>query len=274
MRTNLHPDEALRLLKEAAASIKNHLGTETVPIEHALGRVLAQDLRASIDHPPFAKSAMDGYAYVREAPCEQYVVIDSVPAGVASLKKLAAGEAVRIMTGAPLPDGATGVQRIEWTAKAGRDENGRPLIRFSAREKIDNIIARGENLRAGEPLMTRRVLMPQDIGILAADGRAQVEVCRRVRVGILSTGDEIMPAGTPLTTAKIYDSNGPQLAAQAAAAGAEVLRFGIARDTEPALADILSQALEQCTVVVLSGGVSMGDFDLVPRVLEQLGVAP
>lgn len=272
--TNLHPDEALRLLKEAAVPLEDQLGTETVTLDRALGRALARDLYASLDHPPFAKAAMDGYAYVRGTESDRYTVIDAVPAGKASSKKLAKGEAVRIMTGAPLPEGASGVQRIEWTDELGMDSQGRPLVRFRLREKIDNIIARGENLSRGSLLMTRRLLMPQDIGILAADGIGKVEVRRKPLVGIISTGDEIVPAGTALPPAAIYDSNGPQLAAQAAAAGAEVMTFGIVQDREDALSEVLSRALSQCTVVILSGGVSMGDYDLVPRVLQNLGVEP
>lgn len=272
--TNLHPDEALSLVIEAGTALSRSLGTETVPLDRALGRVLAQDIHASIDHPPFAKAAMDGYAYVRGTEFDRYTVIDAVPAGKASSKKLAEGEAARIMTGAPLPEGATGVQRIEWTEELGRDSEGRPLVRFRLREKIDNIIARGENLQQGALLLTRRFLMPQDIGILAADGIAEVEVRRKLRVGVISTGDEIVPAGTALPPAAIYDSNGPQLAAQAWAAGAEVMTFGIVQDSETALTEVLSRALSQCTMVILSGGVSMGDYDLVPRVLQKLGVEP
>lgn len=274
MYTNLHPDEALRLVLETASSIEAQIGTEMVQIGEAQGRILAQDLCASIDHPPFAKAAMDGYAYVKGPSREHYTVVDALPAGSSSARTLAEGELIRIMTGAPLPEGATGVQRIEWTRGSGTGADGLPRVVFTVREKADNIIERGENKKKGSPLMSRRVLKAQDIGILAADGVASVEVRRRPRVGIISTGDEIVEAGRPLPPAKIYDSNGPQLAAMARAAGAEVQWFGIVGDNETALTDALGRALERCTLVILSGGVSMGDYDLVPRVVETLGVEP
>ncbi|MEJ5184881.1 MAG: gephyrin-like molybdotransferase Glp [Rectinemataceae bacterium] len=274
MRTNLHPDEALVLVLDAASEAHRYLAREQIPLEHALGRALAEEIRSPIDHPPFDKAAMDGFAYRKGEPRSTYTVIDAVPAGRASESPLGEGEAIRIMTGAPIPLGATGVQRVEWTREAGTDAQGRPLITFTLQEKITNIIARGENLRQGELLLSPRILQPQGIGILAAGGIAQVSVYRKPRVCVISTGNEIVAAGTPLPPSCIFDSNGPQLVAQAQMAGAEARFLGIVPDREEDLRRTLAEALAASDIVILSGGVSMGDFDLIPKVLRQLEVEP
>jgi molybdopterin molybdotransferase len=272
--TNVHPDEALKLVLEAVSVVAPHVGIEEIPLGEALGRALARNITSAIDHPPFDKAAMDGYAYIMGSNHAAYTVIDAVAAGSFSGAILKDNEAVRIMTGAFLPAGATGIQRFEWTKDAGTDEQGRPLIAFTMREKITNIIARGENLRKGEILLSPRILHAQDIGILAAGGITKVAVSNRPKVGIISTGDEIVEAGRPLPPASIYDSNGPQLASQAEAAGASARFYGVIRDREEDLRAALRQALADNHIIILSGGVSMGDFDLVPKVLESLGVQP
>ncbi|MDH7483642.1 MAG: molybdopterin molybdotransferase MoeA [Spirochaetales bacterium] len=274
MRTNLHPDEALEIVLQAARAAHQHLAEEKIPLEQALGRALAHDVLSPIDHPPFDKAAMDGFAFRESQPGRTYTVIDAVPAGKSSSSPLGEGEVMRIMTGAPIPPGAAGVQRFEWTRDAGTDAEGRPLVTFTQQEKITNIIARGENLRQGEPLLSPRMLQPQDIGILAASGIAKVQVWRKPRVSIISTGDEIVAAGTALPPSCIYDSNGPQLVAQAQLAGAEARFLGIVPDRVEALRGALATALAESEIVILSGGVSMGDFDLIPKVLRQTGVAP
>jgi molybdopterin molybdotransferase len=137
---------------------------------------------------------------------------------------------------------------------------------------VDNVIRKGENLKKGELLLSPRILAAQDIGILASGGFADVEVVGRPRVGVVSTGDEIEAPGSALPAASIYDSNGPQLCAQASAAGALARFFGIVRDREGALSAVLSRALDESDIVLVSGGVSMGDFDLVPHVLQTLDV--
>jgi molybdenum cofactor synthesis domain-containing protein len=171
------------------------------------------------------------------------------------------------MTGAPLPQGARGVQRIEWTEPAGES-----LVRFVKPESIDNIIRRAENQRAGETLLTRRLLQPQDVGILASSGYARVPVAARPVVGVLSTGDELAAPGSPLPPAAIYDSNGPLLAAALAACGCVVRDYGAVRDEPGELDSVVSRGLEECDVLIASGGVSAGDFDYVPRALEAAGV--
>ncbi|MBL8966645.1 MAG: molybdopterin molybdotransferase MoeA [Spirochaetaceae bacterium] len=264
----LHPDEALRLVLHAAPPPV----LELVPLGEAQGRALSKALPALVDQPPFDKSAMDGFAHDPASPAELYRVVSAVAAGASSSRVLGPGECSRIMTGAPIPPGASAVQRVEWTEEAGKAADCAVLVRFLKPEGVSNVIRRGENLRAGEPLLSPRLLEPQDIGILAASGYGEVEVARRPLVGVVSTGDELCTPGTPLGPASIYDSNGPQLAAQARAAGCGARFYGAVRDEPGALEALLERALEECDVVLVSGGVSMGDFDYVPRALEALGV--
>ncbi len=271
MNDPLHPDEALRLIESFDVAPE----VETVPLGEALGRTLAEDLPALVDQPPFDKSAMDGFAYGepgrepgrRPGAGDAWRVVELLPAGVGSRRALGPGECARIMTGAPLPAGARGVQRVEWTEPAGES-----LVRFLRPESIDNIIRRGENQRAGDPLLTRRILRPQDVGILAYSGYARVRVARRPIVGILSTGDELTAAGSPLPPNAIYDSNRPLLAAAVTAGGCVVRDYGSVRDEPGELGAVVARALEECDVLLASGGVSLGDFDYVPRALEAAGV--
>ena len=274
MLKNLHPEKALEVILETARVMRMKLGDETIALENALGRVASQKIISEIDHPPFAKSAMDGFAYRLADQKTLYHVVESVQAGSFSNTSLHNDEVVRIMTGAPIPEGATGVQRVEWTKEAGKDENGRTLVQFLLKEKVTNIIEAGENLKKGEPLLTPRMLQPQDIGILAAGGFAQLSVAKQPRVCIVSTGNEIEAAGQKLLKAKIYDSNGPQLTAQTRQAGAIAHFLGIVPDEKYALMKLLKKALAEYDIILLSGGVSMGDFDFIPSVLPELAVEP
>lgn len=275
----LHPDEALSLVLAAGHRCPRRL--DRVPLAEALGRLLPTALIATVDQPPFDKAAMDGFAFDPDRPAEIYRVDEVIAAGGTpgetgrshdASSDSSLGRAARIMTGAPLPPGTSAVQRFEWTEAAGRGPDGAALVRFTAPETLSNVIRRGENLRSGEVLLGPRILAAQDLGILASSGYAEVEVARRQVVGVLSTGNELREPGSPLGPASIYDSNGPSLTALARAGGAEAHFYGLVPDEEAALRHILSRALEDCDVVMLSGGVSMGDFDYVPRVLEALGV--
>jgi molybdopterin molybdotransferase len=272
MRTSIHPDQALKLVTDAGKAVSVGIGTDSVSIQEGLGRGLARPVFSGIDHPPFAKSAMDGFAVSCRSENDVYRVIEAVSAGKTSVRSPGPGEAIRIMTGAPVPPGTSFVQRVEWTAEAGSDATGLPLVRFTKPEGVSNVIARGENLAAGAELLGPRILQPQDIGILASAGIAEVEVSRRLKVAVVSTGDELAAPGSPLEAASIYDSNGPQLRAQCKAFGASADYLGIVPDRGDALRAVLGQALRDFDLVLVSGGVSLGDFDLVPATLEALGV--
>jgi molybdopterin molybdotransferase len=263
MSAPIHPDEALTLALRDLPSPSR----EIVPLAQALGRYLAAELRALVDQPPFDKSAMDGYAYgAAGEDGTRWRLADTIAAGSGSLRALAPGECALVMTGAPIPEGALAVQRREFADEV----NG--TVRFTKKEQTDNIIRRGENQKAGDRLLSPRRVEPQDIGILASSGYSAVPVAVRPVVGIVSTGDEIVEGGTPLPPAAIYDSNGPQLAAQAAALGCDVRSYGIVGDDAARLTAVIGKALSECDVAIVSGAVSLGDFDFVPRVLESLGV--
>lgn len=260
----LHPEQALALTLENLPAPAR----EILPLADALGRYLAAELDALIDQPPFDKSAMDGYAYGAAAPGSsgEWRLIDTIAAGEGKERALKEGECALIMTGAPIPKGARAVHRREFAEEADG------AVRFTKKESADNIIRRGENQKAGDRLLAPRRLGPQDIGILAASGYSAVPVAGRPTVGIVSTGDELVESGAALPPGAIYDSNGPQLTAQAAALGCDVRFYGIVPDEPESLAAAIGKALAECDVTIVSGAVSLGDFDLVPETFESLGV--
>ena len=274
MMRDVHPDKAVELIVEAVRRLRPKPSIESIPLSEALGRVLAQPMISAIDHPPFDKSAMDGYAYSEIVPEGIYRVVDAVAAGRGLDRGPGRNEVVKIMTGAPIPPGTLGVQRIERTRSSGTGGEGLPLVAFTGPESQSNIIRRGENLKAGSPLLSPRILHAQDIGILASTGCAWVEAVLSPLVGVISTGDELAAPGEVLSKASIYDSNGPQLVAQAKSAGARTRFYGIVLDRKKELSDVLALALDECDIVIVSGGVSMGDYDLVPSMLGECGVEP
>lgn len=239
------------------------------PLAELLGRVLAEDVRADLDSPPFTKSLMDGYA-VRAADCPGTLrVVGEVAAGTTPTRAVAGGEAVAVFTGAPMPDGADAVvmkERVELLA----DNRVRVHDPIAAGR---NVLERGREMAAGEVVLPRgTILSPAAVGLLACVGRVAVAVVPSPAVGILATGNELVePSATP-GPGKIRNSNGPMLAAQARRAGAVPTDHGIGRDDPSALAGLIRQALADADVLLLAGGVSVGKYDLVPDVLKQLGV--
>jgi len=251
------------------------LAAESVPLARALGRTLARDVKAAEDIPPFTKATMDGYA-VQAADTSQAAaapvsleVLEDLPAGRPTRTVLGPGQAVRIMTGAPLPAGADAVVMVEDTERSGRWVEVRREVRPGS-----NIGLAGEDLRRGEPAVGRGALIgPAETGMLAAAGAARVAVSRRPRVAVIATGDEIVEPGRPKRRGQIRNANGPALVALAAAAGAETVYLGIARDRSASLAAKLAKA-RRADVIVLTGGVSVGDYDLVKAGLEAAGIKP
>ena len=269
----LRVEEALRLALEAAPRPK----AERVPLVRALGRVLAEEARARVDQPPFDKSAMDGFAHSSPLPAPEgpWRVTGLAAAGSSRLPPLGPRECVRIMTGAMVPPGTAAVQRVEWTEALSPPPPGfrySATVRFTRAEEADNLVRRAANQRAGELLFGPRVLRPQDIGILASSGYDEILVAERPRVAVLSTGDELASPGSPLVPGAVYDSNGPLLAALALDCGCDASFLGIAKDDEDSLLRAIESALRGRDVLIVSGGVSMGDFDRVPRALARAGV--
>jgi molybdopterin molybdotransferase len=239
--------------------------SQGVALDDALGRVLAREVVSPIDSPPFDKSAMDGFALAAGDTRTELTIRETVAAGGPSSRPLAPGECARIMTGAMLPPGADRVIRKEFVEERG----GR--VRIVRPEPGDNVVRRGANLLRGERVLGPKVLAAQDIGILAASGIAEVEAAVPPNVGIICTGPEIRPAGEALSEGQIYDSNGPQLAAQLAAMRCPARRRKTVVDEPGPLSAAIGAALRDDDVVILTGGVSEGDFDYVPRCLEEQG---
>jgi len=256
-------EEALaRVLARAIA-----LEPERVPVDAAAGRVLAEDVTARVDLPPFASSAMDGYALRAGDTPGQLPVVFRIAAGVPAERDLAAGEAMAISTGGAVPDGADSVVPIELVV-----ETDNQLEVPSPVEAGANVRPAGGDVRAGDRVLAAgtRVTAAQ-IGALAAAGVPELLVAGRPRVVVLSTGTELRAPGESLGAGQIYESNAPMLAAALANAGAEVERIGPVRDDEAEHRRALERGLE-ADVLVSSGGVSVGPHDLVRRTLAELGV--
>jgi molybdopterin molybdotransferase len=265
----LSVSEAQKLVLEQARP----LPPEIVPVSPAaLGLVLAEDVASDLDMPPFDKAMMDGYA-VRTADLVEgratLRVIEEVTAGQVPRLSVAAGQATRIMTGAPLPQGADAVVMVERTQAL---EDGRVEVADRPPQPGQNILRRGVEMRRGETVLAAgAILRPQEMGVLAAVGRASVKAHPAPQVALLATGDEVVEAPQVPAPGQIRNSNGPMLMAQAARAGARPHYLGIAPDRLEPLHDLVSEGLRS-PVLVLSGGVSAGKLDLVPGVLHELGV--
>lgn len=246
----------------------------TVPLEEATGLVLADDVRATIDSPPFDKALMDGFA-VRSADLAdgrtELEVIDEVTAGCVSSKLVGRHEAIRIMTGAPMPLGADAVIPVEECRT--HETAGRLCVETGLQpaQPGRNVLRRGAAMRQGDRLLAAgSVIRPVEAGCLAELGLAHVRVHARPRVAVLSTGDELVTIDAVPGPGQIRNSNEILLAAQLRQAGAEVTRLGIARDNRDDLARAISQGLSH-DVLVLTGGVSAGRLDLVPQALARAG---
>jgi molybdopterin molybdotransferase len=247
------------------------LGAERVPLQQALGRVLAEDIVANRDQPPYDVSAMDGFA-LRSADLTTVPatleIIEDIKAGAMPTQAVQPGQCARIMTGAPLPPGADAVIRVEDTeALAGRQVQ----INVTVKPRND-IRDRGENMTCGEVVLSRdTAITPGVIGMLAMVKQAEVPVYRQPRVAILSTGDELEGLDEPLDPLKIPDANSYALMAQVQALGIAPVLLGIARDDPEALRAALQRGL-QFDVLLVSGGTSVGVHDYVRPTLEALGV--
>jgi len=257
--------------------------TETVPLTQGLYRILAEPITSPINVPPFANSAMDGYAVVAadiqsatpQNPV-QLKMVDNIPAGGSASTEITATTAARIMTGAPMPAGADAVVPFEDTSEYHPPaqtlvENA--VLIYKPVAAGDNVRPAGEDIQAGqEVLPAGHRLRPQDVGILAAIGQARVPVHRRPRVAILSTGDELVTIDEPIGPGQIRNSNEYTLAALVEKYGGEAVRLGIASDTIDDLTAKIREGLAQNVDLFLtSAGVSVGDFDMVKNVLAAEG---
>jgi molybdopterin molybdotransferase len=252
--------------RERVLAATRPLPAEDVPLAEALGRVLAEDARAEGDLPPFDSSAMDGYAVVA-GPAADLPVVGESRAGSPSERPLQPGEAMRISTGAAVPEGSDAVVPVERVELSGE------RVRVPETHPGDHIRRAGEDAKAGQAVIPARTeLDPAGVAVLAALGNASVRCGAVPRVAVLVTGDELVEPGEPLGPGQIRDSNAYALAAQAARAGARVVSRRVVRDDRDATEAAFGAAMQEADVVIGSGGVSVGPHDHVKPALAALGV--
>jgi molybdenum cofactor synthesis domain-containing protein len=252
------------------------LAPVSTPLPDALGLVLAEPVIAGEPVPPFANTAMDGYAVraadtagASEAAPVPLKVVADLAAGHEPIVRVGAGEAIRIMTGAPIPDGADAIVMVERTQRDGADG----VLVAHAAAAGDHIRAAGGDVVQGQRVFEPgTVLGPAHLGVIASLGVTSIAAVPRVRVGVMSTGDELREGPGALEPGQIRDSNRPMLLAMLREAGAEAVNLGIAHDDEAYVEHALEEALITCDAVITSGGVSVGDYDVVKAVLDRLGV--
>jgi molybdopterin molybdotransferase len=270
----LSVEEAIQKILDEVAILE----PVSVPILESLGQVLAEDITAAINVPPLDNSAMDGYA-VRAADTKGagdsspkiLRVIDTVIAGDISKREVVSGTAIRIMTGAPLPKGANAIVQFENTDETKRQSPVTEIGILTEAKPELNIRKAGEDIAKGTIALKKgRLIRPAEIGLLASLGYSRVKAIRRPTVAILSTGNELVELGQPLPEGKIYDSNLYSIASLVKRYGCIPKILGIARDDEKSLVNKLKQALD-ADMLLTTGGVSMGDYDMVKDILSKEG---
>ncbi len=257
-------EDALQIVLESARELE----VEEVEFALAVNRILAQDVKSDMDMPPFNKAAMDGYACRRADLAHDLSIVETIPAGCTPKERIRANQCAKIMTGGPVPQGADCVIMVEFTKMSTAG-----TVRFVGTETRDNICPRGEDLKTGQVVLHKGThIGPQHIAILAAVGCVSPCVFRRSRVGVISTGDELVTPAERPGPSQIRESNSHQLSAQAERIGAVVTNYGIAADCEEDIDRTLRKAMVENDVVVLSGGVSAGDYDYVPQIMARIGL--
>jgi len=262
-------EQALNIVKEKVAEANHKLIPEIVPLGEVRGRVLAADVFADRDYPPFHRSIRDGFAVRAEdvaAPPVDLRSLGEIPAGRHFEGNIGPGECVAIMTGAPMPDGADAVVMVEYSESQG----DRVKILRSVRA-AENVVRRGSEAGAGTLVLRRgRRLGAGEMGLLATVGKSSVPIYPRPKVAILSTGDEVVPIDQQPEWFEIRNSNAVSLAAQVAAAGGNPICLEIAPDRPEILRSLIQEGL-QADLLLLTGGVSAGKYDFVEQVLAELG---
>jgi molybdopterin molybdotransferase len=261
---SLRVDKAREAIRNCLSRIQE---TEPVSVKNALGRVLAQDIVPDINVPAHDNSAMDGYA-VRFADLDKPLKeVGTALAGKPFHGNVGAGECVRIMTGAVMPQGADTVVIQEVVKK-----DGERIVVPPGQKKAQNVRYAGEDLSKGKAVLhPGRLLRPAELGLIASLGIAEVKVKRRLRVAFFATGDELASIGAPLKEGEVYDSNRYTLHGMLARLGVELIDMGVVRDDPPALEKAFRRAAETADVVITTGGVSVGEADFVKQLMARLG---
>jgi molybdopterin molybdotransferase len=257
-------EEAFRIVMSSVFETE----TETIPFSDASGRILDEDIASDMNMPPFNRSAVDGYACHRIDLKNDLEVVEVIAAGKEPVKNVGKNQCSKIMTGAIVPDGCDIVFMVEETENL---QNGK--IRFAGNDPKLNISFRGEDVRTGDVVLRQgKFIQPQDIAVMASVGHTKVQVKKRPIVSILSTGDELVGPSEIPGISQIRNSNSCQLVAQVTRAGGESLDHGIAPDNETVTYEMIKNAINKSDIVIITGGVSMGDFDFVPSVLKRAGI--
>ena len=256
---------------EEAEEILNKIacrpGTEEVPLIESLGRVLGRDIVSRVSMPPFNKSAMDGYAIRSDDDSRRFKIVEIIAAGLVPEKMINKGDCAKIMTGAMLPSGADRVIKIEVT----QEKDG--YMTITGEDKRVNICYLGEDVKPGDVILRAgHLIRPAEVGIIASMGLDRVTVYKRALVGVVTTGSEIKEPGRELEPGQIYNSNAYSISAQVVQTGALVKYEGIVGDQVEITSEKIKKLLEETQMVLISGGVSMGDYDYVPQILAGLGV--
>tara|TARA_B100001105_G_scaffold158479_1_gene127368 strand:- start:1104 stop:2351 length:1248 start_codon:yes stop_codon:yes gene_type:complete len=243
--------------------------TEEIPLGDAHGRVLAEHLTSKVDDPRFDNSAMDGWA-VQVADCEiegsTLSITGTSKAGGETPAAVGSGETCRIMTGAPIPEGADAIVMVEDSEEVGN------TVRILGPARPGYIRKRAENLRVGqEALQKGSHLGPAELSLAATMGHGEIEVVVRPKVAVISTGDELVPPGAELAAGQIHESNSYGVAALIERMGGQAVRYDVVHDTINGLRETLDSAARECDAILTSGGVSMGKWDLVRRLMEDEG---
>jgi len=254
-------EKALKIVLDSA----RQLGSEHVDIAHAVNRILAEDVKSDIDMPPFDKATRDGYACRREDLANELTIIETIQAGTLPQRAIEPNQCAKIMTGAAVPKGADCVIMVEFTENPTAS-----TVRFIGENTPDHICLKGEDIKAGEVVLHKGSrIRPQHIAVLATVGCTQPVVSKRPRVAVFATGDELVQPASKPGPSQIRNSNAFQLAAQIESTGAVAKNYGIAKDTDNAIDKMFKKAVEENDVVLVSGGVSVGDFDLVPGIFKR-----
>ena len=266
-RTFLHPDDALKFVLE---NIEDY-GNENISVFDSYNRVLTEEVFAKTDDPPFDKSSMDGYVY-KDYNGEIYELIENniIAAGSSKNIEVGEGECVKIMTGAMIPNGCNFVQRIEWTEEIKKE--GKTFIKFTKKENVANIIKKGNNKKIGEKILDKKFILPKDTAILSGFGYDKITVKKKINVAVISSGNEISYIGADLKEGEIYDANAPMLLSRVSNLSCNGKFYGRVRDDEKEIREILNKAINENDTVLITGGVSMGDFDYVHKILRDIRV--
>lgn len=258
-------EEALKIVTDSSFTV----GKETIPFTSSLGRVLSSAVKSDMEMPPWNRSAVDGYACRLSDLDKPLTVLEIIAAGKEPVMEISEGTCSRIMTGAALPVGADHVFMFEDSQVL---EDGKVI--FTGKPGKSHFSPAGSDVREGEVVLSPgRLIRPQDIAVMAMTGTTEVTVSCKVKIGVISTGNEIVEPDVKPSKSQIRNSNAWQLLAQIIRAGGIGRYYGIAPDEKEATVKLLKQAIEENDVVLISGGVSEGDFDFVPAAIKSLGLA-